>query len=73
MDVEILCEQIIKQNGCHRRVKRWIRGIHPELGTIVRGWTGWETLQELDVIRAIKTINHKDTLDQQSFREDRCP
>jgi hypothetical protein len=54
--VEILGEKVISQSGSYRRVQRWLRGIHPELGTIVRGYTGWETLQEVDVIKPIGTF-----------------
>lgn len=49
--VEILGEEILSQNGSFRRVRRWVRGIHPELGVIVQGYTGWETMIEADVIK----------------------
>jgi len=47
---EILSEQVIYQNGCFKRVRRWISGIFPERGTIHWGYTGWETIEELDLI-----------------------
>lgn len=50
-DIEILSEEVLHQQGCYRRVRRWLRGRHPELGTLVLGWTGWETMQEVDVIK----------------------
>lgn len=48
--MDILDEQIVHQNGPYKRVRRWIRGIYPELGTIHKGLTGWETVVEKDVI-----------------------
>lgn len=54
--VEILGEEVIHQSGCFRRVRRWIKGVHPELGTLVQGYTGWETVQEVDVISAMGTF-----------------
>lgn len=50
MNIEILDEQIIYQNGSYRRIKRWIKGVHPELGIIIFGLTGLETFIEKDVI-----------------------
>lgn len=49
--VEILDEEVVYKNNNFYSIKRWIKGVHPELGTIVRGYTGWETLIEIDVIR----------------------
>lgn len=54
--VEILDEQVVSQNGPFVRIKRWLRGIHPELGVITWGLTGWETLVEKDVIRPTHTF-----------------
>ncbi len=56
MEIEVLGEQVIHESGCYRRVRRWLRGIHPERGVIVRGLTGFETLVEVDVIRAMHTF-----------------
>lgn len=49
MVVEILSEKVIERNGNHKRVRRWLRGEHPELGKIIRGYTGLETVQEVEV------------------------
>jgi hypothetical protein len=39
--------------GTFRRVRRYYKGMCPELnGVYVRGYTGWETMVETDVIRA---------------------
>lgn len=46
----MLSEIVLHQNGAFKRVRRYLRGIHPERGVIVRGFTGWETLEEKDVI-----------------------
>jgi len=54
--IEILDEQVVSRNGPFMRVKRWLRGVHPELGVIVWGYTGWETLVEKDVIRPSHTF-----------------
>lgn len=53
---ELLDEQVICQSGSWQRVRRWWRGIHPELGTITHGWSGWETLEECDRVRALYTV-----------------
>lgn len=54
--IEILDEQIIQKSGCFERGRRWLRGRHPKLGTIVWGLTGWETMQEFDRIRPLHTF-----------------
>ena len=54
--IEILDEQIVYQNGPYMRVKRWLRGVHPKLGTITFGFTGWETLVEKDIIKPTRTF-----------------
>lgn len=53
-NIEILDEEIIYENKSFRKLKRWIKGIHPELGIIVRGYTGFETLIEKEVIIPMK-------------------
>ena len=45
MIIEILGEQFIERN----RVRRWLRGKHPDLGAVIQGYTGWETVQELEI------------------------
>lgn len=59
--MEILGEEVLSQSGCFRRVRRWLRGVHPELGTIVRGHTGWETLQETSVVKAMQVFQVAET------------
>ena len=53
---ELLDEQVICQSGSWQRVRRWWRGIHPEIGTITMGWSGWETVEERDRVRAVHTF-----------------
>ena len=53
---EILDEKIISQKGPLQRIKRWWKGIHAEKGTIIRGWTGWETVEERDRIVPVRTL-----------------
>lgn len=48
--MDVLDQEIIYQNRSFLRVRRWIRGIYPELGKIIIGLTGWETVVEKDVI-----------------------
>ena len=57
MDIEVLDEKILYQNGPFRHVKRWLRGIHPSLGTITYGLTGWETIVEKTVIVPTRTYH----------------
>ena len=49
-DIEVLDEHVLKQYGSYKRVKRWLRGRHPTLGVLHMGYTGWETIQEADVL-----------------------
>lgn len=51
---DILDEQVIFQHGSLARVRRWLRGVHPGVGTIIQGFTGWETVVEADVIKPKK-------------------
>lgn len=55
-NVEILGEEVLFRSGCFRRVRRWLRGIHPGLGVVIRGYTGWETVQEISVIRPMTVL-----------------
>ena len=70
--IEILDEQIISQQGCFRRVRRWLRGAHPQLGVLTWGLTGIETYQEIGVITPIHTFT---VLDQNGsdMKTDVCP
>lgn len=54
--IEILDEQIVFRNNSFCRAKRWLRGVYPQHGTIVGGYTGWETLVEKDSIRPRHTF-----------------
>lgn len=47
---DLLDQQVIHQSGLVQRVRRWWKGIHPAKGTIIWGWTGWETVEEKDRI-----------------------
>ena len=53
---ELLDEQVICQSGSWQRVRRWWRGVHPAIGTITMGWSGWETVEECDRVRALHTF-----------------
>jgi hypothetical protein len=49
-ELELLDEKILYKKGCYKRVRRWFRGAHPTIGTIIKGFTGLETVVEQDVI-----------------------
>lgn len=49
-ELELLDEELIYKSGCYKRVRRWFRGSHPGIGTIIKGFTGLETVIEQDVI-----------------------
>ncbi|OAI54957.1 hypothetical protein AYO44_13965 [Planctomycetaceae bacterium SCGC AG-212-F19] len=50
-DAKLLDEKVIFQSGNLSRIRRWWSGVHPERGTITRGWSGWETVEEKDHVR----------------------
>jgi len=50
---EIVGTEVIAQSGCFMRVRRYYRGWHPQLGTLHFGWSGKETIEEADVIKAM--------------------
>ena len=54
---EILDEQVLHEQGSFRRVRRYLRGWHPELGGILHmGWQGKETIIKCDVIKAVGRV-----------------
>lgn len=52
-NLEILDEQITHKYGCFEKGKRWVKGKHPDLGVLVQGITGCETLIEFSRIKPI--------------------
>ena len=50
MNVEVLSEIVLYQKGSYKRVRRYLRGVHPDRGVIIRGFTGLETIEEKDII-----------------------
>ena len=54
--IEVLDEKVTYKSGCFERGQRWLRGIHPKLGVISRGLTGWETVQDFERFRPIHTF-----------------
>lgn len=56
IDREMLDEKVICESGSWGRVRRWWRGTHAEIGTITKGWSGWETVEERDRVRAVHTF-----------------
>ncbi len=54
--IEVLDEHLLHQSGSFKRVRRWLRGHHPKLGLLSFGYTGPETIQEVDVIIAMQVF-----------------
>ena len=55
-DSELLDKKVIGQRGRFQRIRRWWRGIHPDKGIITKGWTGLETVEEMDRLVPIYTF-----------------
>lgn len=61
-DPEVLSEQVLKENGCLKTVKRYLKGIHPGRGVITAGLTGWETIEEKMIVKPTLKFNVIDTV-----------
>lgn len=57
---KVLSEEIIKDYGSYKRVRRYLKGWYPERGKLCFGWSGKETIEEKDVIMPIKTFMVED-------------
>jgi len=56
----ILGEVVVSQNGPYRRVRRYIKGKHPQLGELHVGLSkDWETVWEVDVFRPFHSTEVK--------------
>lgn len=55
-EADVLDEVVVYRCGSFKRVRRWLRGIHQERGSVSYGLTGWETIEEIDVIVPTKTF-----------------
>lgn len=55
---ELIGEQILRQHGSFKMVRRWYRGRHPHLGILQPPWAGlsgdWETIVEKSVVQPIR-------------------
>ena len=62
-EVEILDEITLYRSGSFKRVRRYLRGIHKDRGQIIRGHTGWETVEETDVLvpMGVYTVTEHET------------
>ena len=58
---QLLDQRIVLKRGSFQRVKRWWRGIHPGRGRVIRGLTGWETVEEADKILPAHTFAVQET------------
>ena len=56
--IEILGEEVIRSSpsGTFLTVRRWLRGKYPKFGKLVYGYTGIETVIEMDIILPTKSI-----------------
>jgi hypothetical protein len=58
--IYILSEEILSRQGCFVKVKRYLKGRYPELGTLVHpkdSWSeSWETIQITTYIIPFKTF-----------------
>ena len=50
VELELLNEEVLFSKGDYKRVRRWVKGKHPNIGVIINGFTGWETVVEQDLI-----------------------
>jgi len=50
IELEILNEEVLFTKGAYKKVRRWVKGKHPSMGIIIKGFTGFETVIEQDVI-----------------------
>lgn len=55
-------EHIVFQQGSFRRVVRYLKGWHPELGVLHFGFSGPETIQEVHVVSAIRVFSVEDNI-----------
>jgi hypothetical protein len=60
-DNHLLDEQVILQVGPFQRVRRWWKGARTDKGTIIWGWTGLETVEEIDRIIPKHTVRVEDS------------
>lgn len=60
---ELLSEIVLEESQGFRRVRRWYRGKHPEIGKLIppnKTWSGdWETETTITVIKPIKVFEIK--------------
>lgn len=49
-ELEVLDEQILCSRGSFKTIRRWVKGAHPGLGTIIMGLTGWETVIDQEIL-----------------------
>ena len=56
-DIRILGEVVLCHKNSYKIVRRYLEGVHPELGIIAWGLSGkLETIQEIDIISPIRTV-----------------
>jgi hypothetical protein len=48
---DVLDEKVLFETPAYKRIRRWLKGIHPGRGQVFYGYTGWETIEETDVYK----------------------
>jgi hypothetical protein len=61
---DILDVRVLGHQGPLQRIRRWWRGVHPERGVIVRGWTGLETMEETIRFMPVQFVLVRDETDR---------
>jgi hypothetical protein len=56
IELELLDEEVLFIKGAYKRVRRWVKGKHPKIGVIIKGFTGFETVIEQDVIVPVRNF-----------------
>ena len=49
---EKIGEKVIYQQGTYRKVQRWYKGWHPDIGVLTHGHSGEETVTVEDIVSA---------------------
>jgi len=52
----LLNERVIYEQGSYSRVEQYLQGHHPKLGILTHGWSGEETIRQIDRIKPVVTI-----------------
>jgi hypothetical protein len=48
--MQVLHREVVSTHGQFVLIREYVAGRHPELGKIISGYTGWETVIEREVL-----------------------